>query len=42
MYLLILKTLALLKAFYYFCAKLNIDVKTENVVLLGSLLAGNF
>ena len=42
MYLLVLKTLVLLKPFYYFCAKLNIDDKTENVVLLGSFLAGNF
>jgi len=42
MYLLVLKSLVLLKPFYYFCAKLNIDDKTENVVLLGSLLAGNF
>lgn len=42
MYLLVLKTLVLFKPFYYFCAKLNIDDKTEIVVLLGSLLAGNF
>lgn len=42
MYLLVLKTLAILKPFYYFCAKLNIDDKTKIVVLLGSFLAGNF
>ena len=42
MYLLVLKTLVLLKPFYSFCAHLNIDDKTAIVVLLGSFLAGNF